>query len=127
VAIFGDNSFWVVSSDWKIAVRSVIQDFLGEQRRAGNGSFNHHERPYSGIMQESPFREVEEVTIPVRRTWTANSILGYLHSISFAAPDLFGDRLGEFDKVVKTRLAEYSDNDTFLEDNEFLIRIGRRS
>jgi trans-aconitate methyltransferase len=127
VAIFGDNSFWVATSDWKVAVRSVIQDFLGDQRRAGSGTFNHHDRPYSEIMQESPFHEVEEVTVAVQRTWKADSILGYLYSTSFAAPQLFGDRLAEFDKAVRARLAEYSDDDTFLEDNEFLIRIGRRS
>ena len=127
VAIFGDNSFWVATSDWKTAVRSVIQDFLGEQRRAGGGTFNHHDRPYSEIMQESPFNQVEEVTVPVQRTWTADSILGYLYSTSFAAPHLFGDRLDQFDKTARARLAEFSDNDTFVEDNEFLIRIGRRS
>lgn len=126
VAIFGDNSFWVATSPWKAAVRSVIQDFLGEQRRAGTGTFNHHDRPYSDIMRESPFHQVEEVTVAVQRTWTADSILGYLYSTSFAAPHLFGDRLDEFDKTVRARLAEFSDTDTFLEDNEFLIRIGRR-
>lgn len=126
VAIFGDNSFWVATTPWKAAVRAVIQDFLGKQRRAGAGTFNHHDRPYSDIMRESPFNQVQEITVAVQRTWTADSILGYLYSTSFAAPHLFGDRLDEFDKTVRARLAEFSDTDTFLEDNEFLIRIGRR-
>lgn len=126
VAIFGDNSFWVATSEWKAAVRTVIQEFLGEQRRAGGGTFNHHDRPYSEIMQESPFSQVEEFTIPVQRTWTADSILGYLYSTSFAAPHLFGKRLDEFDTTARARLATFSDDDVFLEDNEFLIRIGQR-
>lgn len=126
VAIFGDNSFWVATSPWKAAVRSVIQGFLGEQRRAGSSTFQHHNRPYSDIMRESPFSQVEEFTVPVTRTWTADSILGYLYSTSFAAPHLFGDRLDEFDETVRATLAEFSDTDTFSEDNEFLIRIGRR-
>lgn len=126
VAIFGDNSFWVAGNPWKTAVRSVIQDFLGEQRRAGSATFNHHNRPYSDIMRESPFSHVEEFTIPVQRTWTTDGILGYLYSTTFAAPQLFGDRLDEFDKTVRTTLTELSDNDTFGEDNEFLIRIGHR-
>jgi trans-aconitate methyltransferase len=127
VAIFGDNSFWTAGSPWKSAVRSVIQEFLGEQRRAGRGIFNHHDRPYSEIMEESPFSAVEEIRIPVQRVWTTESILGYLYSTSFAAPQLFGDRLGEFEREVRAALAEFSDGDTFDEDNEFLIRIGRRS
>ncbi|MEV3857671.1 class I SAM-dependent methyltransferase [Streptomyces sp. NPDC050095] len=126
VAIFGDNSFWAAGSDWKEAVRDVVKSFLGEQRRAGSGTFQHHNRPYSEIMEESPFNEVEEVRVPVERTWNAESILGYLYSTSFAAPHLFGDRLKEFEAAVKVRLTDFSDNDTFAEENEFLIRLGRR-
>ncbi len=126
VAIFSDDSFWAATSPWKAAVRSVIKDFLGEQRRAGNGTFQHHDRPYSDIMRESPFSQVEEFTVPVNRTWSADSILGYLYSTSFAAPQLFGDRLDEFDQTVRATLTHYDDTDTFEENNEFLIRIGRR-
>jgi trans-aconitate methyltransferase len=126
VAIFGDNSFWVATSPWKAAVRAVIQKFLGEQRRAGNSTFQHHNRPYSDIMRESPFNQVEEFIVPVTRTWTADSILGYLYSTTFAAPQLFGDRLDEFDQAVRATLTQFSDTDAFEEDNEFLIRIGRR-
>lgn len=126
VAVFGDNSFWAAGSPWKTAVRSIIKDFLGDQRRAGQGTFHHHDRPYSEIMEESPFCKVEELRIPVERTWTAESILGYLYSTSFAAPHLFGNRLPAFETAVKTELTEFTDDDTFHEDNEFLIRIGRR-
>jgi len=127
VAIFGDNSFWAATNPWKVAVRSLIQEFLGPERRAGTSTFQHHNRPYSDMMRESPFAEVDETTVPVTRTWTADSILGYLHSTSFAAPQLFGDRLDEFDKKVRAALRQFSDTDTYLEENEFLIRIGRRS
>ncbi|MFJ6211797.1 hypothetical protein ACIQGZ_00395 [Streptomyces sp. NPDC092296] len=78
-------------------------------------------------MEESPFNQVEEVRVPVQRTWTTEGILGYLYSTSFAAPHLFGDRLADFEAAVRAALAEHSSDDTFLEDNEFLIRIGRRS
>jgi hypothetical protein len=126
VAIFGDNSFWAATSPWKTEVRSIVQDFLGEQRRAGSNTFQHHDRPYSDIMRESPFSKVKEYTVPVTRTWAADSILGYLYSTSFAAPQLFGDRLDDFDQAVRGTLAKFSDNNSFEEDNEFVIRIGRR-
>jgi trans-aconitate methyltransferase len=127
VAIFGDSSFWTATSPWKEAVRDVIKTFLGEERRAGSGTFQHHNRPYSEIMEESPFDQVDEARIPVHRTWNAESILGYLYSTSFAAPHLFGDRLPEFETAVKERLTDFSEDDTFPEENEFLIRFGRRS
>lgn len=127
VAIFSDNSFWAADSPWKSAVRSVIQTFLGEQRRAGQGTFSHHDRLYSEIMEESPFATVEELRVPVQRVWTTESILGYLYPTSFAAPQLFGDRLSDFEREVTAVLTEFSNDDTFSEDNEFLIRISRRS
>jgi trans-aconitate methyltransferase len=127
VAIFGDSSFWAADSDWKRDVRAVITDFLGEERRAGSaGTFQHHNRPYTDILAESPFSQVQEYRVPVHRTWNAQSVLGYLHSTTFAAPHLFGDRLAEFETAVHAALARHSDSDTFPEDNEFLIRIGRR-
>ncbi|WP_335989974.1 class I SAM-dependent methyltransferase [Glycomyces sp. MUSA5-2] len=126
VAIFGDNSFWVANSPWKQSVRNVIKDFLGEERRAGSGTFNHHNRPYSEIMEESPFNQVEEVRVPVHREWTTESILGYLYSTTFAAPHLFGDRLEAFETEVLAALAQHNSKDHFTEENEFLIRIGRR-
>jgi trans-aconitate methyltransferase len=127
VAIFGDNSLWNADIGWARAVRSVVQDFLGDQRRAGTaGTFQHHNRPYSEIMKESPFSMVEEYLVPVRRTWTADAVMGYLYSTSFAAPALFGDRLEEFDTTARAALAKHSDDGQFTEDNEFLIRIGRR-
>ncbi|RBO88494.1 MULTISPECIES: class I SAM-dependent methyltransferase [Nocardia] len=127
VAIFGDSSFWAAGSPWKSAVRSVVKDFLGDERRAGDGTFKHHDRPYSEIMRESPFSHVEEFTVPVHRTWSAESILGYLYSTSFAAPHLFGGRLSEFEQAVRQQLAKFSSDDSFPEDNEFVIRIGRRT
>ena len=90
-------------------------------------AFNHHDRPYTEIMEKSPFSVVEEFRVPVQRRWSTESILGYLYSTSFAAPHLFGERLGRFERQITTVLGGFSDNDTFSEGNEFLIHIGRRS
>lgn len=127
VAIFGDSSLWAATSPWKTAVRSVIQRYLGEERRAGSGTFAEHNRPYDEIMRESPFDRVEEFRVPVTRTWSTESILGYLYSTSFAAPQLFGDRLHQFEADTREALSEFSNDDTFIEDNEWVIRIGKRS
>jgi SAM-dependent methyltransferase len=126
VAIFGDHSFWECDTAWMQAVRRVVQDFLGEKRRAGSGTFNHHNRPYSDLLKESPFCHVEEFNIPVQRIWNADSIIGYLFSTSFASQSLFGERLNEFKDAIKNELTRYSPDNTFVEDNEFSIRLGRK-
>lgn len=126
VAIFGDSSFWAIGSPWKDAVRAVIKDFLGEERRAGQGIFQHHDRPYNEFLEESAFNQVEEVSVPVHRKWTIESILGYLYSTSFASRGLFGERIEEFEATVKDVLADHGDGETFPEESEFLLRVGRR-
>ena len=126
VALFADKSFWNANSDWQRAVKGVVQDFLGEQRRAGDVLFSHHDRPYNEILKELPFSDVEEFIVPIRRTWTADSILGYLYSTSFAARRLFDGRVDEFERAIRNVLARQSNRDSFDEDNEFVIRLGRR-
>ncbi len=126
VAKLGDRSFWTAGNPWQQAVRQVIQDFLGEQRRAGEGVFLHNNFTFAEILEKSPFCKIEEVTIPVHRIWNVESILGYLYSTSFAARPLFGDRIEEFGATLKASLANYSDIDTFHEGNAFTIMFGRR-
>ena len=126
VAVFGDRSFWEANSEWKKAIRAVIQSFLGEQRRAGSGVFSHHDRPYSEILKESPFNRVEEFTIPVRRTWNVESVLGYLYSTTFASRSLFGEHIEEFETAVRAALRPFSNSGELEEENEFVIRIGRK-
>ncbi|MBA0127241.1 class I SAM-dependent methyltransferase [Haloechinothrix sp. YIM 98757] len=126
VAIFGDSSLWTVRTPWTETVRTVVQEFLGENRRAGTGTFTQHDRPYSEIMAASPFSEVREYRVPVTRHWRYETILGYLYSTSFAAPRLFGNRRTEFESTLRDRLAAVSPHDVFVEDNEFVLRIGQR-
>jgi predicted TPR repeat methyltransferase len=126
VAIFGDNSVWAAQSPWKAAMKALVQEYLGEKRLAGTGTYRRPWRPYRDVLAESAFSTIHEVQVPVRRVRTAGSVIGYLHSTSFAAPHLFGNRLAEFDTDAAERLRKFSDDDTFVDDNEFGILIGRR-
>src|SRR5699024_2149059 len=111
---------------WKDAVRAVIKDFLGEERRAGQGTFQHHDRPYSELLEGSVFNQVEEVSVPVHRDWTIESILGYLYSTSFASRDLFGERIEEFEASEKDVMADYAGVVVSTEEKKFRHRFARR-
>ncbi|QNA72055.1 class I SAM-dependent methyltransferase [Streptomyces sp. So13.3] len=126
VAVLADRSLWTATNPWQQAVRSVVQDFLGTQRRAGSGAFPASPEPFGQTLRSSAFSNVSETYVPVRRTWSTDGVLGYLYSTSFAAPHLFGDRRDRFETAVKRILALFSDNDTFIEDNTFVIHLGRR-
>jgi trans-aconitate methyltransferase len=126
-AVFGDSSFWESPQDWAQAVRSCVQSFLGEKRRARSRTFEHHRRPYAEIVAESEFSNVGEATVPVGRRWTFAQVIGYLYSTTFASRDLFGDRVEEFEKAVLEVLASYADERGILtESASFKIVVGTK-
>lgn len=126
-AVFGDSSFWEAPAPWAIATRETVQSFLGEKRRARAGTFEHHRRPYSEIVAESPYSHVQETVVPVDRSWRPNQVLGYLYSTTFASRDLFGTRIDEFESALMERLSEFVDDEGLLsEAAEFKVVVGTK-
>lgn len=127
VAVLADRGLWTATNPWLQAVRGVVQDFLGPQRRASIGAFTATPEPFGQTLRASAFSDVTESYVPVRRTWSSDGVLDSLYSTTFAAPHLlFGDRRDRFETAVKRILALFSDNDTFIEDNTFVVHLGRR-
>lgn len=126
VAVFSDRSLWTSTSTWQQAARSVVQEFLGEERRAGDGSFSPPGPPYEEVLHNSPFSDVTSAVIPVHRTWTITQVIGYLYSTSFAAPHLFGDDRHSFQTHLTKTLAPLTDEGLLMEDNAFTVLTARR-
>ncbi|MGW5688894.1 class I SAM-dependent methyltransferase [Nonomuraea sp. NPDC003754] len=126
VAVMGDGSLWTARSPWTDALRELIQRFLGEQRRAGDQTYAHHDRPYAEVLAESAFSHVREHRIPLTRVWTPEQVIGYLYSTSFAARTLFGDRIEEFEDAATTLLQQFAHDGPLLEDAEFQVVLARR-
>lgn len=125
VAIFGDNSIWADNAGWKSEIKAILAEFLGDYRRAGSGTYRRP-TPYTQDLAGSAFTEWEQLKVPVRRERSLDSVIGYLHSTSFAAPHLFSDRLAEFDATLRERLPRFAENGMYIDDNEFGILISRR-
>lgn len=125
VAILGDNSIWADNTGWKSEVKMIVAEFLGEARRAGSGTYRRP-TPYTDDLEGSAFSAWEQLKVPVRRERSLDSVIGYLHSTSFAVPHLFGDRIEEFDDAIRARLPRLSETGVFVDHNEFGILLGRR-
>jgi ubiquinone/menaquinone biosynthesis C-methylase UbiE len=127
VAVMGDGSLWTARTVWTDALRALIQEFLGEQRRAGSDTtYTHHDKPYAQVLAESAFSHVEETYIPVRRIWTPEQVIGYLYSTSFAARPLFGDRIEEFEAAATALLTMHAATGPLVEDAGFQVVLARR-
>lgn len=127
VTVMGDGSLWTARSSWTDALRALIQEYTGDERRAGKDkTYSAHDRPYREILAESPFSQVEEHTIPVERRWTTERVIGYLYSTSFAARPLFGDHVDEFERRARTLLDEHADSTHLIENATFSVLLARR-
>ncbi|MFG2703133.1 class I SAM-dependent methyltransferase [Streptomyces sp. NPDC048386] len=126
LAVFSDRSLWTAASAWQQAVRAVVQKFLGEQRRAGDGIFGPDVPPYEEVLRASAFCDVTTAAIPVRREWSIDEVIGYLYSTSFAAPHLFGHRREAFEAAVTDALTPFLDSGFLVEDNAFTVLTARR-
>ncbi|MER7194845.1 class I SAM-dependent methyltransferase [Streptomyces flaveolus] len=127
VAVMGDGSLWTASTQWTDALRALIQEYLGEERRAGVGKkYATHNRPYRDLLAESAFGRVEEHTIAVAREWTTETVIGYLYSTSFAARPLFGEQVDDFERRARALLDKHTAADGLIEHASFQVVLGRR-
>lgn len=126
VALFGDKSLWTGDEDWQQAVKKVIQQFLGEERRAGEGKFREPEEPWENLLARSAFRFIKIHDVSIVRTWNVETIIGYLFSTSFAAPHLFGNQLSRFKEDVKNTLLSLNPTGIFKENAVWAITLGSK-
>ncbi|MET8127491.1 class I SAM-dependent methyltransferase [Streptomyces sp. NPDC005231] len=127
VAVMGDGSLWTARTEWTDALRALIQEYLGQERRAGVGKkYAAHDRPYSEILSESAFGQVEEHTIAVEREWSTKSVIGYLYSTSFAARPLFGERVDDFERRAHALLDGHASAGGLIEHASFQVVLGQR-
>lgn len=124
VAVFADRGFWNPDSGWKQIVKQCIIDYLGPERRAGSGTYSLDDRSHADVLTASAFSEVEESVIPVRRTWTVDSVIGNLFSTSFASRAVLGSKAEAFESDLRERLIPFGHS--LVEDSAFAVQIGRR-
>ena len=89
----------------------IVRRYLGEERRAGSGVYQDPGPPEAAFVGSAfkPVMRVTQVTDHVRER-TVDDVLGMLHSMSWAATRLFGDRLADFQRdVVHALLAARPD------------------
>lgn len=126
IAIIGDGSFWTGGEDWQQVVKKVVQKYLGEERRAGKETFKESSEPWENIISRSAFSIVESKEVTIIRTWTVESIIGWLFSSSFASPKYFGNRIESFKKDINEALLTLKPEGIFNECAHFNLLLASR-
>lgn len=115
MVILAGGSLWTGQADWQKKVKKVIQSWLGEKRRAGQGHYPDRHRPHEDLIHESPFVIVAQADHHMEHVWSVESLIGYLYSTSFCNKKLLGDNISDFENDLKKALLEMDDSGAYVE------------
>ncbi len=126
IVVLSPSSFWSGRQlNWKSVVIETIKHWLGEDRRAGTGLYAARPQ-HQECLHQTPFRAITETTIVQPYVWSADSIVGYLFSTSFASKALLGERAVGFERDLRSRLLELAPDGRFTDEIEHSIISAKR-
>jgi SAM-dependent methyltransferase len=110
------------------ALDQLRRQYLGSNRRAGQGIRNTSPDGEDGVFQQAGFLPAQTVTVPDRRAVerSIDDVVASVFSTSSTAPHLFGDRREDYERDLREILAQSSPAGRFslrLPDN--ILRIWR--
>jgi SAM-dependent methyltransferase len=110
------------------ALDQLRRQYLGSDRRAGQGIRTTSPSGEDQVFREAGFRPAQTVTVPDQRIIerTTDDVVARVFSTSSTAPHLFGDRRKDFERDLRETLAQASPSGRFslrLPDN--ILRIWR--
>lgn len=116
IAIVGGRTWWDGPEPWHQEVTRVIKRWLGEERRAGSGTFvDPKARQEQVLLERAKFVGIRRKAYRVEQVWDWDSLVGHLYSRSFAARPLFGDRAPTFERELREALFALSPEGRFAE------------
>ncbi|MBV9206843.1 MAG: class I SAM-dependent methyltransferase [Actinobacteria bacterium] len=107
-------------------IRALVEKYLGSTRRAGQGTAPERTHRFEDVLVRTRFgvpRQFFAPGVPDLLRDSESVLSGYL-SLSSAAPHLFGDRLDDFAREVRTLLADRSAEGVFWDwpgDTEIIL------
>jgi SAM-dependent methyltransferase len=111
----------------EVAIDELRRRWLGPDRRAGQGFRNTSPDGEDAVFQAAGFAPEELVVVPDDRVLerSVEDVVAWVLSTSSTAPHLFGDRLGDFIRDLRSLLLDVSPEGRFsaaLSDNRLRVR-----
>jgi SAM-dependent methyltransferase len=127
LAFFDDDHPRTAENAWRAALRDIANRFGRDQsphivKAAGAGFRSHH-----ALLLDSPFCRIEGLSEYVRRTLTADEVVGLAFSLSTTSREKLGERAGEFENELRAKMREISPEGRFTEIAELSALVARRA
>ncbi len=104
IAVISLRSIWGGDSEWELAVMDVVRQFLGDERRAGSGSYSEPGIDFEDAIATAGYSNVESGDIACDYEVDVPWIIGHLYSTSYCNRDLLGDRVRQFERELDSTL-----------------------
>jgi hypothetical protein len=126
VALLGDNE-WLTKgqADWQAAVYDVASGYVADLAERQDPAEIEYEKTWRDYLEASPFGDVETTTFEFGREWDADSVVGYVLSLSFCSPEVLGDDRDAFVADLRAHLADRPE-DAFVEDVTVEVNSARK-
>ena len=119
IVIAWNTSIWTHRQyEWLMTVRELIRKYLGEERRAGSGTYNVAPIKHEIFVTGSSFTKVETWKHHWMRFVTLDELIGNLYSTSMANPAVLGDKKEAFESELREALARLESPDGFKSEGD---------
>ena len=96
---------------------------MAHVRDAADPGFRNHE----SLLLDSPFSELERLGVIIRRTITADEVVGLAWSLSSSSPEKLGERTADFERELREELSKIAPDGRFTEIAELEALVAHRS
>ncbi len=124
VALVTDSEWFTKGEEpWQDEVYDVAAEYVDDlPDRTGPIEYDD---PWSELIAEFGFGDVEEREFKFEREWTVDGIVGYVLSLSFCSPKVLDDDRDAFETDLRARLGEV-DGETFVQRATVEVIAGRK-
>lgn len=123
VAIIDNFTPNSVLLEWQKKVKDVVNQWYGNERRAGNTTFTHPEITHQEIIANSKFvLEVHQIP-PYEQYWTIDSIIGNHYSTSYGSKRFLGENVDLFEEHLKEELLAIDPTGVFTEQINTSVKL----
>ncbi|HUZ13165.1 MAG TPA: class I SAM-dependent methyltransferase [Caulobacteraceae bacterium] len=125
LAILGADGAVVGDALWQRAAQDVVRRFSDRPSPSGPGDYSGRAAD-EALLRDAGFHEVQSFDFEVELDWTANSVLGHLHSTSYCSLAVLGDRAGAFEAELAAALGDCEPSGVFRQSARFGYTFARR-
>ena len=104
VVVAGMRPIWGGPAKWEREVVNTVCQWLGSERRAGDGAFPRPQRDFADALADAGFTNVEAGEMPCLYDMDIPFIIGHLYTTSYCSRALLGDRAEAFEADLTARL-----------------------